>query len=217
MANVFLAKLKSDNFSKTNDKIAVVVKEFTLKKRADSFLQKYSEPYIVSLAIDQSGANNPAIDFNILPFPNVRKGDTIQFDGQGHLVYGPSNPGEFIAYSILFMESDQDIRDLGKAIESVVKSEAASIGIKALLKAVPTYGTAISVLTQLTTLVSKKMQENKDDELFRRNGTLLRDVAPPYDILRTYTGENDYIQTKVSIIPLAVSNKLGKSSKSIKL
>lgn len=217
MANVFMANLKSDNFNSKTDKIAVVIKEFTLLKRADGFLQRYSEPYIVSFAIDQSGAKNPAIDFNILPFPQVRKGDTIEFDGQGHLIYGPSNPGEFVAYSILFMESDQDIRNLGKTIESVVKSEATSIGIKALLTAVPTYGTAINVLSQLTTLVSKKMQENKDDELFRRNGTLLRDVTPAYDILRTYTGKNDFIETKVSIIPLLESNKLGKASKVIKL
>jgi len=217
MANVFMAKLKTDNFNREKDKIAVVIKEFTLLKRADGFLQRYSEPYIVSLAIDQAGANSLAIDFNILPFPNVKKGDTIEFDGQGHLIYGPSNPGEFVAYTILFMESDQDIRDLGKTIESIVKSEAMSIGVKALLTAVPTYGTAITVLTELTALVSKKMQENKDDELFRRNGTLLRDVTPAFDILRTYTGENDFIKTKVSIIPLSISNKLGKASRSIKL
>jgi hypothetical protein len=61
------------------------------------------------------------------------------------------------------------------------------------------------------------MQENKDDELFRRNGTLLIDVTPAYDILRTYTGRNDYIESKVSVIPLTESNRLGKASKSIQL
>jgi len=217
MANVFLAQLKSEDFDKHNDKIAVVIKEFTLKKRADGILQRYNEPYIVSLAIDQSSAEEPAIDFNILPFPNVRKGDTVEFDGQGHLIYGPGQPGEFVAYSVLFMESDQDIRSLGETLESILKSEAASLGVKALLAALPTYSTAINVLTQLASLISVKMQQNKDDELYRRNGTLLRDVVPPYDILRTYTGENDFIKSKVSIIPLSVSNKLGKSSKHIKL
>ena len=149
MANVFLAKLKSDNFNSKKDKIAVVVKQFTLRKKADR-LQKYSEPYILSLAIDESGANNPTIDFNILPFPSVRKGDTIDFDGQGHLIYGPANPGEFLAYSIMYMESDGDIRKLGKTIEKIVKDEAVKMGIKALLTAVPTYSTAVTILTQLT-------------------------------------------------------------------
>ncbi|TSE04358.1 hypothetical protein [Aquimarina algiphila] len=217
MSNVFLAQIKSDDFDKKDDKIAVVIKEFTLLKNADWFLHRYSEPYIISMAIDQGGANNPAIDFNILPFPNVKKGDIIQFDGHGHLVYGPKNPGEFLAYSVLFMESDKDIRDLGQLIEDIIKSDAASIGVNALLSAVTTYATAINVLTQLTSLLSKKMQENKDDELFRRNGTLLRDVDPPFDILRTYKGRNDYIESKVSIIPLLQSNGLGPSSKMIKL
>jgi len=94
------------------------------------------------------------------------------------------------------MESDSDIRELGKAVEEVVKDEATKMGIKALIAAVPKYGTAITLLIELVGLVSKRMQEIKDDELFRKNGTLLRDLAPPYDILRTYQGENDFIKFK---------------------
>ena len=206
----------NSNFDPQNDNIAVVIKEFTLLKKADR-LQRYSEPYIVSMAIDESGANNPAIDFNVLPFPNIRKGDTVVMEGQGHLIYGPSNPGEFLAYTVLFMESDQDIRTLGKTIGEVVESEAVKIGAKALLNAVPTYGTAISILTQLTGLVSKLMQQNKDDELFRRNGTLLRGSLPAFDILRTYVGRNDFIESKISIIPLHTSNNLGKHTEKINL
>ncbi len=217
MTSFFNAPLKTENFNAQKDKIAVVIKQFTLKKKSESFLQRYSEPYIISLAIDETGINNPAIDFNVLPFPRVRKGDTVDFDGQGHLIYGPDNPGEFLAYSYLFMESDQEIRKLGESIEDIVKSEAVAIGTKALLKAVPTYVTAISVLVKLTELVSRRMQQNKDDELFRRNGTLLRDVRPPFDILRTYTGRNDFIESKVSIIPLSSTNDLGSDIKKIKL
>jgi hypothetical protein len=217
MPNFAHANIKKSDFDRKKDKIAIVVKQFQLLKKADSFLQKYSEPYIVSMAIDQDGANSPAIDFNILPFPNVRKGDIIDFDGQGHLIYGPANPGEFVAYSILFMESDKDIRQVGETVQKIVKSSAVNIGAKAILKAVPTFGTAISLLREITSLVSKLMQENKDDELYRRNGTLLRDVTPPYDVLRTYTGQNDFIKSQVSVIPLIVSNDLGKSSTRIKL
>ena len=195
----------------------MVIKEFTLIKSADGFLQKYSEPYIVSFAIDETGLAKSAIEFNVLPFPQVRKGDTVSFDGQGHLIYGPSNPGEFLVYSILFMESDQDLRELSQTIETILKSEAISVGIKAMLNAVPSYATTINVLSQLSTLVSEKMRDNKDDELFRRNGTLLRGVIPAYDILRTYTGKNDFIEVKVGIIPLSESNELGNKCKQIKL
>ncbi len=206
-----------ENFNPNTDKIAVVVKEFTLKRKSELFLDKYSEPYIVSMAIDEGGANDPAINFNILPFPHVKKGDKITFDGQGHLIYGPNNPGQFLAYSILFMESDKDIRDFGKLVEDIMKSEAVNIGAKALLVAAPTYSTAITILQKLTGLIATQLQKNKDDELFRRNGTLLRDVTPAFDILRTYESENDFINTKTSVIPLKSSNKMGSQTKKVQL
>jgi hypothetical protein len=206
-----------EKFNPQSDKIAVVVKEFTLKKKSEVFFDKYSEPYIVSMAIDAGGAKNPSIDFNILPFPRVKKGDKVSFDGVGHLIYGPNNPGEFLAYSILFMESDQDVRDFGKDVEEVMKSEAVKIGAKALLAAVPTYSTAITILQKLTELMAVQLQKNKDDELFRRNGALLRDVVPAYDILRTYESSNDYIHTKTSVIPLLKSNNLGSQIKKVEL
>jgi len=204
-------------FNPQSDKIAVVVKEFTLKRKSEISFDRYSEPYIVSMAIDEGGANNPSIDFNILPFPHVRKGDKISFDGQGHLIYGPDNPGQFLAYSILFMESDKDVRNFGKLVEDIMKSEAVKIGAKALLAAAPTYSTAITILQKLTEFIAVQLQKNKDDELFRRNGTLLRDVVPAYDILRTYESENDFINTKTSVIPLTGSNMLGSQIKKVEL
>lgn len=211
MTNTFLADLKLNDFDPLKDNIAVVVKEFTLKKKADGPFQRYSEPYIVSMSIDEGCAQNPAIEFNILPFPNVKNGQKVTFDGQGHLVYGPNNPGEFLAYSILYMESDKDIRKLGSNIETTVKDEAIKNSFQTILAAAPTYLVAATILTQLTGLVSVQMQKNGDDELYRQNGTLLRDVSPPYDILRTYTEqENDFIAPVTSIIPLISSNNLGK-------
>lgn len=205
------------NFNPTSDKIAVVIKEFTLKRKSEIFLDKYSEPYIVSMAIDEAGANNPAIDFNILPFPNVHKGDKVSFDGQGHLIYGPKNPGAFLAYSILFLESDKEVRAFGELMEEIIKSEAVNISTKALLLAAPTYSTAITVLQKVAGLITTLLQKNKDDVLYRRNGTLLRGVNPPYDILRTYESSNNFIAVKTAIIPLHTSNKLGAQPKKIKL
>ncbi|MCD6366607.1 MAG: hypothetical protein J7L46_03605 [Bacteroidales bacterium] len=204
-------------FDPFKDNIAVVVKNFKMKKKSESFLDRYSEPYIISMAVDQDGAHNPAVDFNVMPFPHVRKGDTVSFDGQGHLIYGPANPKEFLVYSILFMESDKDIRAVGEKVESVIKSEAVKMGAKALLLANPTYATAISLLQKFSGLVASEMKKNKDDELFRRNGTLLRDVIPAYDILRTYESENDFIKTNIGIIPLSASNHLGEQTKKIQL
>ena len=180
-------------------------------------MERYSEPYVLSMAVDEAGADNPAtgIDFNVLLFPNVRVGDTIDFDGQEHLIYRPKNPGAFLAYSVLFMESDTDLRANGNSIQQLLQAEAVRIGIKALLAAAPTYATAVNLLTQLTNFISRRMAQDKDDELFRKNGTLLHDVTPAFDILRTYTGENDFIESKFSIIPLDSSNRLGEGTKEL--
>ena len=45
-------------FNKHEDRIAVVIKDFTLKKKGEGWFNKYSEPYILTMAIDQSGAKN---------------------------------------------------------------------------------------------------------------------------------------------------------------
>ncbi len=207
----------AQKFDQNSDKIAVVIKEFTLKKLAETIFERHAEPYIVSVAIDASGAANPTIGFNVKPFPNVRAGDKVSFDGQGHLIYGPKNPGEFLAYSILFMESDADIRTVGEKVEQVLKSQALSLGVKALLSANPTWALAATIMEKLMGEVAMQMKKNKDDELFRRNGTLLRDVEPAFDILRSYVSENEFIQCKTSIIPLSSSNMLGSQVRVMKL
>jgi hypothetical protein len=210
-------QLNIAEFDKNNDSIAVVVKSFTLHKLSEGLFDRFAEPYIVSLAVDENGAANPAIEFSILPFPNVRKGDKISFDGQGHLIYGPKNPGKFLAYSILFMENDADIRDFGEMLERIITSKAIDISAKALLAAVPTAGTAINVLQQLTELIANELKSNKDDYLFRREGTLFRDTLPPFDLLRTYTGGNDFVSSDVTILPLIATNHLGQQTNSILL
>jgi hypothetical protein len=204
-------------FDKDKDKIAVVVRDFTMKRLHEGLFDYHAEPYIVSTAIDAGGGGGATIEFNVKPFPNVRQGDKITFDGQGHLVYGPKNPGEYVVYSILFMESDQDVRDLGQTIEDILKSEATKLGLKAILAARPEVGLALTLVEKLTELVASLMKKNADDELYRRSGTLLRDVEPPFDVLRSYIGGNEYIECKTSIIPLSQSNMLGTQVKKLNL
>jgi len=203
-------------FNSRFDKIAVVVREFSVgRKISDPGI--YGEPYIVSFAVDEDGIEEGRVDFNSLPFPNVRRGDTISFDGQGHLIYGPKNPGEFLAYSILFMECDQDIREIGHRIREIVKSPATKAildGVSSTLAAATgsgaIIGAAVSLVDDLALIVATELEKNRDDQLYRRNGTLLRGSSPPFDILRTYKSGNDYITScKTSVIPLSESNLLG--------
>jgi len=205
------------DFNPLEDKIAVVVKDFTLKKKGEGWFNKYSEPYIISMAIDQSGANNPAIDCNIQPYPKVKKDELVSFDGVGHLVYGPKNPGEFLVYSVTFMESDQDIRTAANTIEGIIKSEAIKIGAKALLVANPTYSTAVQLIGKIGSVVIDCMKKNKDDELFKRNGTLLRGTVPAYNIKETFPSENAFIKTNIAVMPLISANSIVDNSKKITL
>lgn len=204
-------------FNPISDKIAVVIKQFRLKKSSEFFADKYSEPYILSFAIDEHGTKEASIDFNILSFPKVKKGDVVSFDDQGHLVYGPKKPGNFLSYSILFMESDKDIRELGKIIEEIIKAKAFDDSMKTLLSLANNYTRIAFVVQKIAEVLAIQLKNNKDDELFRRNGTLFKDSKPPFDILRTYQSENNFIQMQTAIIPLSSSNQLGSQVKKIKL
>ncbi len=205
------------SFDPNNDKIAITIPEFTLKKHADGIFQRYNEPYIVSVAIDAEGKADPQIDFNFMPFPKVRAGGSVKMLGDGHMIYGPKNPGEFVAVSILMMENDQDIRDLGKRIETIVKSKAVDLGIKGIVAAAPGSAAVMAILKELTQLVAGFLKENKDDELFRTEGTFLKGHSVPYHINRSYVMGNDYIDLNVNILPLKGHNGQGPTPKSLPL
>ena len=130
-----------NKFDAKTDKIAVVVKSFSIKRKSEFFLERFIKPYIISMAIDK-----------------------------------------YVA--------------------------------KALLKVAPIYSTSFNLLQNLSDLIAKQLQKNKDDKLFRRR---LRDVKLAYDILRSFDRKNDFVKAKISIIPLSVSNKMGAQTKAIKL
>ena len=202
-------------FNPENDKIAITIPKFTLLKHVDGILQRYNEPYIVSVAIDESGKNNPKISFNFMPFPKVAKGGTVTMLGDGHLVYGPKNPGEYVAISVLIMENDKDIQNLGKAIENIVKSTAVDLSIKAIVAANPGSATVLGILKELTQMVAGFLKNNEDDELYRTEGTFLRGHQVPYHINRSYEVGNDFVNLHLNIVPLKDHNKEGPKPKAL--
>lgn len=199
-------------FDKNKSKLAVTIPRFGLrKKHKELFEGKYLEPYILSLAVDAKGANNPAIGFNLMPFPKVAPGSCVEMMGDGHLVYGPANPGEFLAISVLIMEADHDIRNAGKDLQSFIKSKAVDLGMKAVIVAHPGAAAALGILKELTQFTAGLLKENKDDELFRVSGTFLRDGIVPYHINRKYQYGNDYAEVDIKILPLPKANGQGSS------
>ncbi len=205
-------------FDKDNSKIAITVPRFKLKKKhAEPFEGKYNEPYILSLAVDAASRQAPEIAFNMMPFPKVPAGGTVTMIGDGHLVYGPANPGEFVAVSILVMESDSDIVARGEMLEKFVKSKAVDLGLKAVMASNPGAAAILAVIKELTQFLAGMLKQNKDDELYRLEGTFLRDGVVPYHINREYQESNDYVEINLKIIPLEEGNGQGLEVKALVL
>lgn len=196
------------SFDPSKSKIAITMSEFTLLRDADAF-DAYSEPYIVSMAIDSTGVADPAIGFNFMPFPKVRANSTVSMLGDGHFLYGPKNPGEFVALSVLMMESDVDMQKRGELVKEIVSSKAADLGVKAILAANPGSSAIVAILKELTSFVAGVLAQDGDDELFRTEGSFLRDQPNPYHINRNYKQRNDFVEVAIQIIPLDTPNGEG--------
>lgn len=205
-------------FDKNKSNIAITIPRFTLKKKHKEWFEgSYNEPYILSLAVDAAKVEKPEIAFNMMPFPKIATGGTITMLGDGHVIYGPANPGEFVAISILIMESDSDIRSRGVFLKDFIESKATELGFKLILASNPGAAVILALTKELTQFLAGKLKENKDDELFRVEGTFLRDGIVPYHINREYQSSNEYIELNVKVIPLEESNGQGAEIKKITL
>ncbi len=203
-------------FDKVTSKLAITVPWIELHLSSDGIRRRnwhYNEPYIVSFAVDSHGTAEPRVVFNINDFPNVQRGDRVEMIGDGHLVYGPAQPGEFVAVSILLMEKDQDVRDLGAAIEEVASSEATGLGLKTVLSANPSAVVVSRLLQSLADVVANRLKKNSDDRLLRIEGTFLRDSGTPYSINRLFIRRNSFAEIAVKVIPLEKSNGQGTSTR----
>ncbi len=206
------------SFDKNKSKIALTIPQFTVKKTPWELGEgKYTEPYIASMTVDATKQKTPAIAFNLMPFCKVRPGCSVKMVGDGHLIYGPANPGEFVATSVLIMESDRDIQNVGQIIEDFVKSKAVELGMAAIIAANVGSAAILAVLKELTQFVAGMLKNNKDDELFRLEGTFLRDGPVPYHINREYRYSNDFVEVVLGIIPLDVANGQGSPITRIEL
>jgi hypothetical protein len=199
-------------FDPTSDSIAVTIPRFQLLRTAERGFRRrraFNEPYIISLAIDEKGQCGMELIFNSMPFPNMREGDSVTMLGDGHIVYGPSNPGSYVAVSALFMESDSEIRNRGSLLQDAITAPEMSALRNAAVALNPTAGMVMSVLTPMAELVGRFMAANQDDYLARWDGVFLRDRPVPYQVNRMFTHENEFISTDIKVIPLKKANGQG--------
>lgn len=186
-------------FNPDLDDVAITLTYLRLIKSSEAFIDKYSEPYLLSLAIDSSEDSTPAILYNYLPFPKVRAGGSVAIMGDGLLLYGPRKPGEFITLTVMFMESDRDVRNMGQTLNDIISSKAAELSIGAIVSANPGSAAMVAIIKELALYVSGALKKNGDDELFKIEGSFLKAHFPPYHINHVYEFKNDYIGANINI------------------
>ena len=183
----------------TNHKIAVFLTDFTLKKNADTFFQRYSEPYFVSLTlVGEEEKRRDIFPAKPMIYPNVRKNGKITFAGEGHLLAKPKAPTDgYVFFSILFMESDSDMRKIGDVFKQTTKTiwEAS----KDAIKADPSAYIAASIGRGILESLAIGFSENSDDQLFRLSGTFLESSDPSYSINEHHRFGNDWIDCGITV------------------
>jgi hypothetical protein len=206
------------DFDRKKDHIAITVPYFRMRKSADG-LDRWNEINIATIAIDEKGQDNegPAVYINMLKMEHpVKSWERVDFAGSGRLVYGPAQPGAFVYCAILFLESDNDSRDLGKLLREV----AAGAEIKSIVTAVgalvnPTASIILSLLSPVAAIVGKVLEGSKDDIIYTQEGIFLRDIKPPYHIGDSFKRTNDFIESSLTVIPLLQSSEAPMSFRRI--
>lgn len=181
----------------TDHKIAVFLTDFTLKKNADTFFQRYSEPYFVSLTlVGEENDRNLIFPAKPMIYPNVRKNGKITFAGEGHLLAEPKKPTDgYVFFSILFMESDSDMRKIGDVFKQTTKTiwEAS----KDVIKADPNAYVAASIGRGILDSLAIGFSENSDDLLYRLSGTFLE--SSNFSIGEKHRFANDWIDCGITV------------------
>jgi len=198
------------SFDRTKDKIAVTIPKIKLRLSADGLLPKSTwydnEIYFVSVAVDAKGASQKQIEFGHAYWPAIRRFEECHMTGHGALVYGPKNPGEFVAYSILVMESDEDVRRTGARAKEALGIAGRVLDLASLLPAIKTYATALSVAKTIGEFVAGQMTKKEDDRLIKVEGVHLRDYGVPYNINRTFTHKSRWVEIHDKVLALDAPN-----------
>lgn len=100
-------------------------------------------------------------------FENVQDGSFLDL-GRGKLLYHSKKLPNFLNWSLLIIEDDEDIRKTGKVIQNILKSKSfTSIedGLKLLLQSQPQALVAEKMLKSAAELIAGVLVENKNDQI----------------------------------------------------
>lgn len=182
----------------SENRIAIAIPHLVLKKSSDVGRRAQNEPYIVTSAIDSNGARNQQPTLGGRVFPKISPGEAVGLVGSGYLVYGPDDPGDFVAFSILVAESD---KDLGNGLSAAHERVKNNDEFKEAIKTATGIGAAVAGANMAIEVILAGLNRNKDDQLYRVDGTLLKDVEPGYRH-NVFEVGNEYVDMTIQVFPL---------------
>ena len=171
------------------------------------------------LYMAENGFSTQQLNFVTKDYPNTRRNDLREFKGEGMRVYGPDNPGAFLVFEVLVMESDADVRKVGETLEEIVNSSEVKTTLGLLTAGNPTLAIAERVMSTISGMVANQLKKNKDDELLRVHGTLLRDVMGtedlPFRVGQQIHDSNDAAEVAFEVLGIKGNARHKKQTKAI--
>ena len=127
--------------------------------------------------------------------------------GDGHYVYGPANPGEWVEVSISVMESDLSDTANRELFAELVRAVANTRRLKPLLTIHPALGFVGKALEEIAESAARYLSKGADDTLLHTSGVFLRDSHDgPFRIGAPQTVSNASVEFELNVIPLPAAN-----------
>lgn len=118
---------------------------------------------IIKAAVEKVAASR-----DLMPIENVKDGHVMLFGDTGYVLYQSENIPEDFNWTFIALETDRNIRSIGEQIGSVVTDPgfdpfAKNFATLIAGAATPAFTAGVEIGKFITGVVSKNMQQNKDD------------------------------------------------------
>jgi hypothetical protein len=144
------------------------INDVILLDNFDGLFDRNNEIRLMAITVDSDVAE-PIRFLQMAPFPGIRKDGHLPLGDSGVAMY-MSTPASFPSYlglNLLIVEDDSDVREMASIINQAWRSpeyKAIRSAARSLASAAnPLYGTLVAIGESLVGLVTKLMEQNKDD------------------------------------------------------
>ena len=162
--------------------IELVLREVWILDNFDNILEQLfggsNEIKLVSMVFD--GASKDPFRFEVGSFPGIKKEKQLPLGDAGLALYFSESDAlpRFLDWRLLIVEDDSDVRNAGKVIQQIQKTEEYKrIVDVALALADPTWDVVARIANTVISLVASVMEQNEDDiiSLYAATYTLIFD------------------------------------------